>query len=430
MSSLLEQAQVAAQQGNWPLANQCLRQLLFEQDFSVAGQENADFEQVLALALDVLEAGDFSDRWGVAKVFPKLGTAAIAPLTATLQDEAADSELRWFAARILGEFDHSQVVIALVDLLQTSEDEDLNEMAATALAGLGPSAVTALSGLLAEENSRLLAVRSLCQIRRSETVDPLLSVVDDPQVTIRAAAIEALSSFHQAKILPVLIDALNDPAAPVRQVAVSGLGLRSDLLAELDLVGIIQPLLWDFDSEVGFAAAIALGRLGTEAAAAVLFQVLMSPSTPTLLQVRIIRALGWIETASVLEYLQQALKLGAEACQAIVVVLGQVKQPDLTVMAVKILIDLLHSEHPAIQVPTTKQAVALSLGELGETNAIQSLIELLADSNPGVRLHVIAALKKLEPQATHRRLEDMAKNENLASELQQGIAIALQEWSV
>lgn len=435
MSNLLEQAQAAAQQGNWSLVNQHLRQLLFEQDFSVIDQD-ACFEQVLGLALDVLEVGDFQDRWGVAKIFPKLGTATIAPLITILQDEAADLELRWFAARILGEFDQPEVVPALVNLLQTAEDEDLSEMAAATLTSIGPSAIAALSGLLSEENSRLLAVRSLAQIRRSETVEPLLSVVHDPQVTIRATAIEALSSFRHPQIPPVLIAALDDPAAQVRRVAVLGLGLRSDLLERLNLVSLIQPLLWDFDLEVCSSAAIALGRLGTEAAATILFQVLMSSNTPVPLQVRIIRALGWIETSSALEYLQQAVILSEPVCQEIVTVLGQIEQPNLKSQASKILIELLQSsitiQEPVNQpfVRQLRQNIALSLGELGETSATEFLIKLLADSDVGVRLHVIAALRKLAPEAAHDQLEHLASHGNLAPELKQGVAIALQEWSV
>jgi HEAT repeat protein len=428
----LEQSQAAAQQRNWPLLNQYLRQLVLGEDpgaihRGMESQAEIAPEQILDLALDVLEAGDFSDRWGVTKVFPKLGTGAIAPLIAILQDEEADLELRWFAARTLGEFDCPEVVTALVDLLQTCDDEDLNDMAASALANLGPSAVTALSGLLTEEHSRLLAVRSLSQIRRSETIEPLLTMVHDPQVTIRTTAIEALSSFHHPRIPPILIDALDDPAAQVRQAAVLGLGLRSDLLEELNLVDLIQPLLWDLDLEVCSSAAIALGRLGTEAAATALFQVLMLPTTPIPLQVRVVRALGWVETSNVLEYLQQALTLESEeACQEIVIVLGQVKQPGLTSKAARILIDLLRLEHPAIQAPRLKQAIALSLGELGETNAIEPLIELLA-SDAGVRLHAIAALKKLAPETVRYQLEHLASHGNLAPELKQGVAIALQE---
>ncbi|HEY9797962.1 MAG TPA: HEAT repeat domain-containing protein, partial [Leptolyngbyaceae cyanobacterium] len=279
MSNVLEQATAAAQQGNWSLLNQHLQHLPLGKNATDAGSESAplndtDLEQVLNLALDVLEAGDFQERWDVAKLFPKLGAIAIAPLIEILQDDEAELELRWFAGRILGEFNHPTVITTLVDLLKTAEDEELSTMAAAALASLGDSAVEALTGLLADPESRLLATTSLSQIRRPEIIAPLLSVVNDPQVSVRSTAIEALSSFHDSRVPPVLLNALDDPAATVRKEAVIGLSLRSDLGEELDLLNRLKPLLYDFNREVCQQAAIALGRLGTDEAADALFEVI------------------------------------------------------------------------------------------------------------------------------------------------------------
>jgi len=53
------------------------------------------------------------------------------------------------------------------------------------------------------------------------------------------------------------------------------------------------------------------------------------------------------------------------------------------------------------QSPSVKQAIALSLGQLGDMQAIDPLIQLLADADAGVKLHVITALKQLAPQAAH-----------------------------
>jgi HEAT repeat protein len=141
MSNVLEQATAAAQQGNWSLLNQHLQHLPLGKNATDAATESAplndtDLEQVLNLALDVLEAGDFQERWDVAKLFPKLGAIAIAPLIEILQDDEAELELRWFAGRILGGFNHPTVITTLVDLLKTAEDEELSTMAAAALASL------------------------------------------------------------------------------------------------------------------------------------------------------------------------------------------------------------------------------------------------------------------------------------------------------
>jgi HEAT repeat protein len=434
MSNVLEQATVAAQQGNWSLLNQHLQHLPLGKNAIDAATESAplndtDLEQVLNLALDVLEAGDFQERWDVAKLFPKLGAIAIAPLIEILQDDEAELELRWFAGRILGGFNHPTVITTLVDLLKTAEDEELSTMAAAALASLGDSAVEALTGLLADPESRLLATTSLSQIRRPEIIAPLLSVVNDPQVSVRSTAIEALSSFHDPRVPPVLLNALDDPAATVRKEAVIGLSLRSDLGEELDLLNRLKPLLYDFNREVCQQAAIALGRLGTDEAADALFEVIKSPATPVPLTYDFIRALGWVGTAKSLDYLQQALAhVSVECVVEIVRVLGRLEKPALKTKAAQILIDFLNSEHPARQVATVKQAVAQAWGELGEVAAIDGLIGLLADPVDSVRLHAIAALKNFP--SVHQQLIAIAADENLTPSLKEGIAIALAEWKI
>lgn len=449
--NVLEQAQTARSLGNCSLVIQCLQQLILEEDGerrsrragggsgSPLGQEGRgeQGEQLLDLAIDVLVAGDFQERWDIAKVFPKLGQKAyalgvdevIAPLLEILEDEDAEEELRWYAARILGEFNHPAVINALVELLKSSESEELTAMAAAALGNLGSPAVADLTSLLAQKETRLLAVRSLSYIRHSETIAPLLSVVQDPQITVRTAAIEALSSFHDSRIPPVLLNALDDIAAPVRREAVTGLSFRPDLREELDLVNRLLPRLYDFNLDVCAAAAIALGRLGTDAAANALYQVLKSPLTPVSLQIEIVRALGRVGTQTGLGYLRQALNQleSVTLWQEIVTVLGRVEQP-LTTKAAEILIEML-SGHPATQHQNVKQAIALSLGQLGEIQALAPLIQLLAAPDAGVRLHAIAALKQLAPEVAYRQLEQLATNQALAPDLKQGIAIALSEWT-
>lgn len=427
--NLLEQAQIAGQQRRWTLVVQYLQLLASEGFTAVGGQPSGQaddyLQQILALALEGLVAGNFSERWAVAKAFPQIGLIAIDPLIEILQDVEADLESRWFAARILGEFDQPGVVTALVALLQTSVDEDLTTMAAEALAKLGNSAIAVLTDLLTEEKTRLLAVRSLAQIRRSETITPLISVVHDAQVAVRATAIEAIGSFHDPQVPPVLIQALTDPAAQVRRAALFGLGFRPDLAEELDLVTVIQPLLKDVNLDVCSGAAIALGRLGTDAAPA-LAEVLQSSFTPAPLQVTIVSALSWIETPQSLEYLRQALAIPSlPLVQEVVTTLGRVTQPNLMAPAAKILIAALNSQHLATQSPTVKQAIALSLGQLAQPQAIQPLIELLADPDTRVRLHAIAALKRL---AARHHLEDLVNDQQISPGLREGVVIALAEW--
>jgi len=429
MSNFLEQAQVAADRQNWPLLVECLQQVTAK---GGKPQEQHILEQAVSLAIEALEWGDFQDRWEIAKVLPNLGNGAIAPLISILEDEDADTEQRWFAARILGKFDRPEVIQALVELVKNS-DEELSQIAAETLGNFGPRAIESLATLLLQEDSRQFATAALAQIRRSETIAPLLSVVGDSQVAVRAHAIEALSSFRDSRIPPVLVAALKDPATAVRKEAVRALGVRAYLDAELDLVNLLKPLLSDIRLEVCQQAAIAIGRVKTDAAAAALFELLRSPITPVELQIETVRALSWSETAAALEYLQQTLiadfpNTNYPVCQEIVTVLGRVEKPELKAKAAEIMIDLLASNHPAVQSVEIKQSLALGLGQLGDMRALDVLIQMLADADTSVRLHCTAALKQLGAAEVRQQLESLVKQESLEPKLKQGIAIALQEW--
>ncbi|BAZ48212.1 HEAT repeat-containing PBS lyase [Nostoc sp. NIES-4103] len=429
IKQLLEQAQAAHDAANCSLLIQYLQQLI-----SIADSQHPEIvknqEYLLELALWVLEMGDFQQRWDITKVLIYLGNIAIPALINILEDEDAELEVRWYAARTLGEFQHPDAINPLVELLKTNEDEELKAIAATALGQMGTLAITALAELLQDEDTRLLAVRSLFSIRHTEIIPPLLSVVQDAQPAVRAAAIEALSSFHDERVPPVLLNALDDLSATVRRAAVLGLGCRPDLCSELNLVTKLQPRLYDFNLEVCCAAAIALSRLGSDDAARHLFDVLISPHTPINLQLEVIRALIWLETLSSLEYLQQALHQSTSKTvwQEIVTVLGRVQKPQLTTLAAAVLLDVLRSSHPATKIASIKSAIALSLGQLGNIEAVEPLILLLSDADQQVKLHAIAALKQLAPEVALQQLQQLANNPTLTPELQQGVAIALAEW--
>jgi HEAT repeat protein len=429
INQLLLQAQTANDAADWPSLIQCVQQLILEED-----TRNPEIvknrEHLLELALTILEQGDFHQRWDIAKVFTRLGNIVISPLIEILEDADAEDELRWYAARILGELKNPETIPPLVELLKTNDNEELKTTIATALGQIGTLAIDALTQLLADKNTRLLAVRSLSQIRQKEIIPPLLSVVQDSDVAVRTAAIEALSSFHDERIPPVLLRTLDDLAATVRREAVLGLGFRPDLCSQLDLVAKLQPRLYDFNLEVCCAATVALSKMPGDDAAKHLFKVLQSPHTPLKLQLETIRALSWAGNVSSLEYLRQALNQlqSLTLLQEIVKVLGRVQQPNFSTLAVEILLEMLQLQHPATENASIKSAIALSLGQLGRTEAIEPLIELLADKDSVVRLHALAALKNLAPEAAYQQLQQLACKTTLTPELQQGIATALAEW--
>ncbi len=429
MSNILEQAQAAADRQNWPELVECLQQVTANDS---QPPEQHILDQAVSLAIQALEWGDFQDRWEIAKVLPNLGNGAIAPLIAVLEDEDADTEPRWFAARILGKYARPEVIQALVKLVKNSDGE-LSQIAAQTLGNFGPTAIESLATLLLQEDSRQFATAALAQIRHADIIAPLLSVVGDSKVGVRLAAIDALSSFCDSRIPPVLIEALKDPATSVRKEAVRALGVRAYLDGEFDLVDLLKPLLWDIRLEVCQSAAIALGRLKTDAAAYSLFELLRSSTTPVELQVETVRALSWMETATALAYLQQTLIAEFDntnflICQEIVTVLGRWSKPELKATSAEIMIDFLASNHPGVESLKIKQSIALGLGQLGDIRALDVLIKLLADPDNSVRLHSLSAIKQLDGGEGRQKLESLVKQDNLEQGLKEGIAIALQEW--
>jgi len=384
-------------------------QALREKDFSLAYdeiqrylQEKADeqnkgieIEAVLLIALRILEQGDFQVRWDMAKVLLKLGDRVIDPLITVLENKEKASEHRWFAARILGEFDQASVVLALVNCLQTTEDEDLQAIAAKALGNIGQSTIDALNQLLSNPDTRLLAVEAFAQIPRPEVIEPLLSVVNDPDTIIRTRAIAALGNFSDSRIILILTEALKDLAAPVRREAVIALGFRAENLDKTELLNDLNPLLQDFNLEICQQAAIAISKINSEAGNKILVQVLQAPQTPIPLQLSLIQSLARSENPLNLTYLGETLTLiSLGGTLEIIRVLGRIET--LKNESAEILLTFFNSGHFLLQHTQIRQAIAYSLGQLKILKALTVLETLAYDPESVVKLHAIAALRNFK----------------------------------
>ena len=399
-------------------------------------QENASTSELQRVLLR-LKVGDFQMRWEAAKAMKNFETEAIKPLLDILQEEDTDGELLWFVARILGNLEHPVAIAALIDLLRSTSNAEVAAMAADALAQQGVAAIVPLSQLLENSATRLFAIQALAQIQHPAVIAPLLEVAQDPLPANRACAIEALSHFYDAAVPPILFTALKDCVASVRQAAVIALGIQAKQLNKHELIQQLQPLLWDINLEVCRQVIIALGRIATDEAATLLFEILRSSKTPLLLQTEAVFALARLDSVCAINYLHQFLTLPPaqqlpsflEICQEIVVVLGRVESASAQVVATNILLTLFTSAHPLISSVKGKQSIALSLGQLGQPQALNTLIHLLADPDKRVQFHAIAALKQLAPELAYQRLQELSTQTTLNAELKSGIATALQEWN-
>ncbi|AFY53145.1 HEAT repeat-containing protein [Rivularia sp. PCC 7116] len=388
----------AVSEANWILVNQQLQQLLEKKNLDSQVVDNSELEQAVAIVMEVMKTGDFQTRWDIAKIFPKIGKPAIAPLLEILEDEYADLEIRWFALRILGEFNEPQIVLSLVKLLEETEEEELAIASARALANIGKPAIAALIELLKEEKSRLLAVKSLAQIRCLEVIEPLLLIVNDNDsvAQVRVTAIEALGSFHQKHLIPVFIQALQDTDCSVRKEAVIALKMRAYLEEEFDLVNHLQPLLYDINSEVCQQAILAMGCMKNEAAIKALFDILKFKNAPLFIKQEAVRALNWSNSFLALDYLKESLYSNdIELSKEIISVLGRQESTEFKSYAAEILIDFVNSEQEVTHQLGIKQVVATSLGELGDLRALTHLEKMSLDEDSKVRLYAKTAIKKL-----------------------------------
>lgn len=352
----------------------------------------------IELGLSILKNGDFQQRWEVAKLFPKLGNKIIEPLLNILKNETIDFEVRWFVGRILSEFDDPKIVLAFVDLLQTTQEEELPMMATDALSNIGRNSLESLEQLLTDNTHKLLAVKALAKIRHSQSISALLNVVNDSNPEIRSLAIEALGSFHQSELIPIFIKALKDPVVAVRKEAIIALGMQSEFQEEFELINQLIPLLYDINLEVCQQAILALGRMKETEAIEALSQLLQSQLTPIGLKKETVKALNWMGMTQGLEGLEQALWQAKELeiIENIILVLGDQITENFKIQATQILLDFFGSDKAILQDKQIKKAFAVSLGELRQPMAINPLKQLTADSEKMIQLHAIASLKKIE----------------------------------
>ncbi|MEL6468483.1 MAG: HEAT repeat domain-containing protein [Cyanobacteria bacterium J06623_4] len=392
-------------------------------------------------ALETLKEGDFHSRWDSAKQFSRqfahLGDRTVPHLIRHLRSQS-DPDIQWFLIRILSQVGRSEMIDAVVEAiahsLLSSPNEDIQIEAGKALTSLGPGAITTLSRLLATDipiEQRLLAARALSHIRRSATIDPLLSIATDLDPQLRVIATEALGSFHSPKVTPILLNALKDEPAICTE-AIRALGRRRDLLGSIDLVSPLKKCLFAADEAIARESAIALGRLGDESAANALGYILTQPIAASV-KVAAVRALAWLGTPVTIALLTEAfenddsLRIVPAVTREIAKALGQTRSLSLKPQAARPLIIWMQVQQPTApnsaidrmpdEMPDTamlKQAVVSALARLEQLEAIDCLIPALADPDPRIKMHVLSALNQIDPRAAQTKIQAYLNNEQVS----------------
>ena len=397
VQSILHLGTKAAQQKDWVSLGDYLKQLPQRKNTQKApkfelNKENWDI--ALNLAISTLLEADFQHKWSIIKLLPWFGSNIIPTLINLVKDTTVEVDTRGLICQTLGNFSQSEVVLTLVELLDSATDRELKAIAGKTLTAIGDDAVDALQELLAKPQHRILAVRSLYYIRTVKTIEPLLDITQDSDPNLRAIALKALGSFHDARIAPVLIRALQDKASDVRKEAATALGFRPELNEALNLVEHLCPLLYDYNLEVCSQAAISLSRIKNKAATTALFKVLRADTTPIELKVDVVKALGWSETSSSIDYLAKTLSVSPPRITSeIIVVLGRISKAELKTQAAEKLVEFWDSRSSQLELLQVKQALTASLGELRCGKRV--LEQLAKDSDRKVKLYATSALKKI-----------------------------------
>jgi HEAT repeat protein len=131
------------------------------------------------------------------------------------------------------------------------------------------------------------AIHFLGYLDTAESVDALLSFLQDPEYDIRVAAIKAVQTKLPDKAYAPLLSCLNDPEPSVIQVAMEVLSCFKDQRATEFLL----PFLFNKDGEISCTAAEALGRNGDPRAEYPLVKALQQSEDP-LLRAKAAEALG------------------------------------------------------------------------------------------------------------------------------------------
>ncbi len=413
-------------------------------------------------AVASLEADDFHNQWErskqISQQLTQWGDRAIPYLIDHLKT-ATDPDVQWFLVRLLSQFDQIEVIEAIAQLLATAQNEDLQIEARKALTHIGSNAIETVSSLLSRDHlieRRILAARVLAYIRRTATIEPLLSVAKDESLEIQAIATEALGSFHDPRITPILLAALEVDTSKTKAgeaetksaiciEAIRALGRRSDLLPHTDLIEPMQRCLLRQNHQIARESAIALGRLGTQKAAIALGKVLMQPIA-TEVKRAIIRSLGWIDRAVAVQSLAIAFEQSAPLIMPVLKpeiarALGQTRNPTLKPQAARSLTNWLQkysaelTDEPSSQLPQEnptkselKQAIVSALARLGETNSIEALIPLLADPDLRIQIHALSALQQIDSTAAKTELQRCLADQKQPLVLREKVKESLKAW--
>jgi HEAT repeat protein len=338
-----------------------------------------------------------------------------------------NSTIREKAVDLLGEMETAMVIEPLIEALKDSEPRVRQKAAAALGKRRDPRAVEPLLQLTSDKNLEVAraAIEALGYIGDSLALQTLLVALQDDRSELRESAAKALGELGDPKAVGPLIAALNDRSENVQRRSAEALTemgtpaanalvaaldsqdskLRIRVITVLGRVGdpsVVEPLirkLKDENLEVRKEAARALGEIGDPSA--------IGPLVEALTEKPRIFAPGEMPSYDVQEAASDALKkLGNTAREALVPELSSTDSAARERVA-RVLEEI--GWHPVTREEKVSFYLAAKrwdeLEKLGE-QAIEGLVEALADEDPKVRDAVAKTLQKLgwQPETREERI--------------------------
>ncbi|HRH43255.1 MAG TPA: HEAT repeat domain-containing protein [Pyrinomonadaceae bacterium] len=357
---------------------------------------------------------DFGVLNSALQILQSTSVKTIETLIEFLQDN--DADLRMQVALILGEQKYQQAIPALLNALE-DEDENVRFHVIEALAKMKTEEAVEPILAIAEKRDFFLsfaALEALREIADDSITERLFPLLNDD--FLREATIETLGAVGNAEVVSVLIDLLNNDRSSVISVAKA---FKS--LSENNGVEIIKPtpqsisdsgkenLLYSLNTEsgtdlkaiiylAGFVesekirqrlgsllenenfredAAEALGQQG-ELAIDLLIERLQTEDLKV--GQTAVRLLGKIKSERVVSVLIEVLKANSELSSEAALALGQIGDQQ----AFEPLINLLKNGNTA-----SRQAAGNALKHLAHPDTVKVLDELITDSEPTIRIEAI-----------------------------------------
>jgi len=358
-------------------------------------------------------------RDAAAGALAKIGEPSVEPLIEALG--SSSSTVRACAAGALGEIKDVRAVEPLVRLL-SDDSSEVNKKAIEALAGIGEPAVKSLTDSLKDpalragagealskigepavasllreigadnQEVRIAVVKLLGEIASVDSIEPLISALDDDSPEVREGAGDSLLKIGEAILAPLML-ALKNPSVNIRENVVKILGKTDSPVA-------VEPLIEALRDEEPFvrsAAAEALGEIGDPSALDPLIE-LLKDKDPSVRQ-HALYALGETGDVRAVAHLFPLLEDKDPEVQ-------RVAREVMEIMTDR-LIALLGVEDAGVQKDSVKMLV-----KIGNTRAVGPVISLLGVKDPGVRKTAVEALEKMGDYRVAQPLMDIKEDDN------------------